>query len=245
MEEFKNHTFVICAYKESKYLEECIESLEKQIVKSNIIMCTSTPNDYIKNMAQKYNIPLYINEGESGIGQDWNFGVSKTTTDYVTVAHQDDIYNENYLKEIVKELNNGKDFVIAFGNYEEIKKKQRSYSGKTTFEKEDMLRVPFIKVNDEINYDELCGREIKNSKYYIKQALQTIDFELNNVGGSVKSEAVIDATTKALTENARKMIFDSDFILYLKEENKEQPYFALKVDNTDVLVSVNVDECKD
>lgn len=48
MEEFKNHTFVICAYKESKYLEECIESLEKQIVKSNIIMCTSTPNDYIK-----------------------------------------------------------------------------------------------------------------------------------------------------------------------------------------------------
>ena len=121
MEEFKNHTFVICAYKESKYLEECIESLEKQIVISNIIMCTSTPNDYIKNMAQKYNIPLYINEGESGIGQDWNFGVSKTTTDYVTVAHQDDIYNENYLKEIVKELNNGKNFVIAFGNYEEIK----------------------------------------------------------------------------------------------------------------------------
>ena len=25
------------------------------------------------------------------------------------------------MKEIVKELNNGKDFVIAFGNYEEIK----------------------------------------------------------------------------------------------------------------------------
>ena len=122
------------------------------------------------------------------------------------------------------------------GNYEEIKKKQSSYSGKTTFEKEDMLRVPFIKVNDEINYDELCGREIKNSKYYIKQALQTIDFELNNVGGSVKSEALIDATQKAWTEKSRKMIFDSDFILYLKEESKEQPYFALKVDNTDILL---------
>ena len=130
-------------------------------------------------------------------------------------------------------------------NYKEIKKQQINYSGKNTFEENDILRIPFIKVNDEINYDELCGREIKNSNYYIKQALQTIDFELNNVGGSVKSEAVIDATTKALTENARKMIFDSDFILYLKEENKEQPYFALKVDNTDVLVSVNVDECKD
>ena len=100
-----------------------------------------------------------------------------------------------------------------------------------------MLRIPFIKVNDEINYDELCGREIKNSKYYIKQALQTIDFELNNVGGSVKSEAVIDATMKDWGDKSRKMIFDSDFILYLKEENKDQPYFALKVDNTEVLLA--------
>ena len=122
-------------------------------------------------------------------------------------------------------------------NYEEVKKKQSGYSGKTTFEKDDMLRIPFIKVNAEINYDELCGREIINSEYYIKQALQTIDFELNNIGGSVKSEAVIDATQKAITKNARKMIFDSDFILYLKEENKEQPYFALKVDNTDILLA--------
>ena len=127
-------------------------------------------------------------------------------------------------------------------NYEEIKEKQSRYAGKTTFGKEDMLRVPFIKVNDEINYDELCGREIKNSKYYIKQALQTIDFELNNVGGSVKSEAVIDSTQKVWTEKPRKMIFDSDFILYLKEENKDQPYFALKVDNTEVLVPDNVEE---
>ena len=42
MREFKNHTFVICAYKESKYLEECIKSLINQTVKSNIIMTTST-----------------------------------------------------------------------------------------------------------------------------------------------------------------------------------------------------------
>lgn len=121
-------------------------------------------------------------------------------------------------------------------NYKEIKKQQINYSGKNTFEENDILRIPFIKVNNEINYDELCGREIKNSNYYIKQALQTIDFELNNVGGSVKSEALIDATQKAWTEKSRKMIFDSDFILYLKEESKEQPYFALKVDNTDILL---------
>ena len=121
MEEFKNHTFVVCAYKESKYLEECIKSLKNQNVKSNIIIATSTPNDYIKEIAKKHNLELYVNEGESGIGQDWNFGVSKTITDYVTVAHQDDIYCENYLEEIIKKLNDKKDFIIAFGNYREIK----------------------------------------------------------------------------------------------------------------------------
>lgn len=121
-------------------------------------------------------------------------------------------------------------------NYKEIQRQQSNYSGKTVFEENDILKIPFIKVSDEINYDELCGRGIKNCEYYIKQAIQTIDFELNNVGGSVKSEAVIEATEKAFIEGSRKMIFDSDFILYLKEESKEQPYFALKVDNTDILL---------
>ena len=41
-------------------------------------------------------------------------------------------------------------------NYKEIKKQQSNYTGKNTFEENDILRIQFIKVNDEINYDELC-----------------------------------------------------------------------------------------
>lgn len=121
MKEYKNHTFVVTAYKESKYLEECIKSLKNQTVKSNIIMSTSTPNEYINKLAEKYGIELYINTGERGIGQDWNYGISNVKTDYVTVAHQDDIYKENYLEQIVNYLEKGKDFVIAFTDYREIK----------------------------------------------------------------------------------------------------------------------------
>ena len=124
MKEFKNHTFVICAYKESPYLEDCIKSVLNQKVKSNVIMSTSTPNEYIKNMAEKYNIDLYVNNGEKGIGQDWNFGISNVKTDYVTIAHQDDIYKENYLEEIVNNINKGIDFVIAFTDYREVKNGQ-------------------------------------------------------------------------------------------------------------------------
>lgn len=121
MKEYNNHTFVITAYKKSKYLEDCIKSILEQSVKSNIIMSTSTPNDYISELSKKYNLPLYINTGEKGIGQDWNYGISKATTDYITVAHQDDIYKPNYLEEIVNQLEKGKDFVIAFTDYREIK----------------------------------------------------------------------------------------------------------------------------
>ena len=44
------HTFVICAYKESAFLEECILSLKKQTVRSNILIATSTPNKYIDDI---------------------------------------------------------------------------------------------------------------------------------------------------------------------------------------------------
>lgn len=121
MNKFENHTFVICAYKESKYLEDCIKSVLAQNVKSNVIISTSTPNVHIKTLAEKYDLPIFINEGKAGIGQDWNFGINNIKTDYVTIAHQDDIYNPDYLEEIVKKLERGIDFVIAFTDYREIK----------------------------------------------------------------------------------------------------------------------------
>ena len=55
----EKHTFVICAYKESAYLEECVKIAERTKKKeSNIIMVTSTPNDYIKNICEKYDVEL-------------------------------------------------------------------------------------------------------------------------------------------------------------------------------------------
>ena len=121
MEEFKNHTFAICAYKESEYLEDCIQSLLNQKVKSNIIMATSTPNDLIKEMSEKYNIPLFINNGEKGIGNDWNFAVSSAKTKYVTVAHQDDIYENNFAEEMKKLTDKYNDVIIGFGNQTELR----------------------------------------------------------------------------------------------------------------------------
>ena len=42
-----DHTFIICAYKESPFLAECIESILGQTVRGHVMMTTSTPNEYI------------------------------------------------------------------------------------------------------------------------------------------------------------------------------------------------------
>lgn len=120
------HTFVICAYKESKYLEECIESLLAQDVKSKIIMVTSTPNDYIGDIGKKYNIPIYINDGEGGITQDWNYGLSRVDTKLATIAHQDDIYEPTYTSSFIKALRGSKHPLIVFSDYGEIRNGEKT-----------------------------------------------------------------------------------------------------------------------
>ncbi len=69
MEQKLCHTFAILAYKESPYLEECIQSVLGQSVKSAVYISTSTPSPYISGLAEKYGLPLYINEKEPGIWQ--------------------------------------------------------------------------------------------------------------------------------------------------------------------------------
>ena len=115
------HTFAICAYKESEYLEECILSLLNQDYKSKIIITTSTPNEHIRDLGKKYNIPIYVNEGEGGITQDWNFALSKVDTKLATIAHQDDVYEPDYTSSFVKALKGSKKPLIVFSDYGEIR----------------------------------------------------------------------------------------------------------------------------
>lgn len=115
------HTFAICAYKESPYLEECIKSLLCQTVKSEVILATSTPNDYITELCHRYDISMYVNQGEKGITQDWNFAYSKAMTDYVTIAHQDDVYEKNYTEKVVSMLDSAKAPIIFFSDYGELR----------------------------------------------------------------------------------------------------------------------------
>ena len=65
----------------------------------------------------------------------------------------------------------------------------------------------------------------------IEEALQTIQFKLDNKGGKIKSEAAISAKLSAIVAKQRHFNFDGNFAIFLKETEKEKPYFAANVDN--------------
>lgn len=116
-----SHTFVICAYRESQFLEESVFSLMRQTVKTKIIIVTSTPNEYIQKIADKYSLELFVNEGEKGITQDWNYALRCVNTPLATIAHQDDIYNERYTEHILRAAAEARDPLILFTDYGEIR----------------------------------------------------------------------------------------------------------------------------
>ncbi len=145
------HTFAILAYKESPHLQECIDSLKNQTTKSEIIICTSTPSTFLTNIATKNNLKLCINPERKGIASDWNFALSSATTDYVTLAHQDDIYFPNYSKEVLQLAETRKDTLIIFSNYDEVViNKNRTFVRKKSlnfFIKATMLKLFFRNKN--------------------------------------------------------------------------------------------------
>ena len=122
----KHHTFSVCAYKESDYLELLIDSLLAQTVKSNILISTSTPNENIDSIAKKHNLKVFVNpEPGKGIGADWNFAYSLAKTDFVTLAHQDDIYEPTYTEQVLKALEEVKKPILAYTDYYEIRPEGR------------------------------------------------------------------------------------------------------------------------
>lgn len=137
----KPHTFAICAYKDSPYLEACIRSLKGQTVKSDIILCTSTPSPYIQELAQKYDIPVFVRQGESNIREDWNFAYYMATSRFVTIAHQDDLYQKNYVKKLLSSYEKYPDMTLFTGGYTVLKDEKTAGFDKVEFIKR-FLRFP-------------------------------------------------------------------------------------------------------
>lgn len=123
------HTFVVLAYKKSKYLEKCIKSVVNQNVKSNVIIATTTNNEFIRSVAEKYHLKVIVGKHTS-IGGDFDFAINCCNSELVTIAHQDDVYEKNYSKLVIDNYKKYQDSIILFTDYYEIRDKEKVLTNK-------------------------------------------------------------------------------------------------------------------
>lgn len=204
-----NHTFVILAYNISDDLEECIKSVINQSVKSNIVIATSTPNDYIFDLASEYSLGVMVNKEKSNKGRDYNFAIKSFDTELVTIAHQDDLYDRNYTKEIINCYNKNKDATIIFTDNYEIHGDKKIKKSKKLFWKRYFLLPLKFKLFQKIKFFKL--RSLRRDKFI---CTSSITFVKKNIEGDIfPTNFKYDNDWQGLIDLARK---NTKFV-YLKQ----------------------------
>ena len=172
------------------------------------------------------------------------FGINKKSNDKVRGQIEVLFYNNKDNFAIKLHTKNG-DEVILYKNpkgstfneiYDNMIIDNNSYKGNKNFEDNDEFKAPMIDFNVKREYDELSNKIFTSKdgkEYVIDTAIQTISFSLDEKGGKIKSEAATDVKTTAMPNMNEPRYFniDNTFALFLKEESKDKPYFAARIEN--------------
>ena len=120
--------------------------------------------------------------------------------------------------------------------YQNISIQENKYNGNKSLQEGELLRIPNIKINEKAEFTELQNKSFlfsNGDSYHIEKALQTIQFELDKTGGKIKSEAgmMIRKESMRVSDEIRDFSIDDTFAIFLKEKDKENPYFAGKIND--------------
>ena len=116
--------------------------------------------------------------------------------------------------------------------YDNMMKKADEYTGSRSFSEKDTLKVPEMAFNIKREYTELENKPfygVNKNEIEIIKAIQSIQMKMDEKGGSIKSEVVMDVVDKMALfepEEPRYFNFDNEYVVFLMEMNKEKPYFA-------------------
>jgi len=123
--------------------------------------------------------------------------------------------------------------------YNDVKKKTNEYTGNREFQEQDELLVPYVRVNGMIAYNDLYGKFIKDTNgLYFTDVVQNVNFSLNEKGCNLNSKATIVTEYLGINNDTKYCYFKDKFIIFMKEKDSQNPYFALKVDTEDVLEKI-------
>ena len=181
------------------------------------------------------------------------FGVDENTEDLKEIAKQIRVLFYNSENDFAVKLEtNTKDRIILYRTnsnenfediFEKINNKSKNYIN-YKFSYKDTIKIPNLSFNIFKSYDDIKGKNFirnrDNELFEINEAMQTIEFELDKIGGKIKSEAVIEMRIGAIMmpeENPRHFNFDDTFYLFLIEEGEEKPYFAARIQDIENFIN--------
>lgn len=114
------HAFVVPAYGQSPYLRDCLASLRAQTRPSPIFISTSTPSRWLADQAAEFGATLVEHGPNRGIGHDWNQAIAAAPAEWVTLAHQDDVYLPHFAEETLRRVDRHPDAVLVMTDYGEL-----------------------------------------------------------------------------------------------------------------------------
>lgn len=208
----------------------------------------ATEKDYFlyTMLKKEFEFPKVFTKLENGdFGKYKNvkyFGIDSNTDEAVRNQVEVLYYNSSSDFAIKLKTKQNDEVIISRGNTENnfgdifkgITEKSGKYNGSTTLNETDKLKIPNIKFNLKEEITEVENKPFTFSngqEYCIDKALQTIQFELDEKGGKIKSEAGISLKEAAImpTEKPRDFLVDDTFTIFLKEKGKDLPYFAAQI----------------
>lgn len=170
------------------------------------------------------------------------FGINKSTDKQVREQVQVLYYNskEDFAIKLITKSND--EVIISRGSnkdtfldiYNEIQSNSKNYNGNKELGEKDNVQIPNIDLDLKNEFRELENKPFlfsNGKEYEIEKAIQTIKFSLDEKGGKIKSEAgmMLKETSIVPTEKIRNFIVDDTFCIFLKEKDKELPYFAAEI----------------
>lgn len=114
------HAFVVPSYRESVHLRDCLASLRDQQHRSPVVVCTSTPYDGLAQLCEEMGAQLVSHSPNRGIAHDWNMALDSVEAEWVTIAHQDDIYLPGFASRTMRMVERNPEAILVFTGYQEM-----------------------------------------------------------------------------------------------------------------------------
>lgn len=201
-------------------------------------------------LKKEFNFENDFDELDNGtFGTKYNdvkyFGINKDSDSKLYNQVEVLYYNSESDFAVILNTKEGEQVILCRGakgesfakTYNNIMEKANVYKGNKKFTEDDSLKVPNIKFNTKKEFNELCSKEFyakDGDKCIIEQAIQTIELEMDKSGGKIKSEAAIvmvKETAMMPVEEQRYFYLNDEFTMFLKEKDKETPYFAANIED--------------